>query len=118
MIREMILSLLFGCLPLPSIRKLIYPEKEFWDDVEIDVRSSNPVSFTLSSEIPTANIYLKITNKSQYLEAIFDRAILCVWINSDNGLGVVLKQVHIISKKRIKQKNKTLPIVKTNISFV
>ena len=104
MIKEVILSLLFSCLPLARIRKLIYGEKEFLDDIEIDIRASNPVSFTLSSEIPTANIYLRITNKSQYLEAIFDRAILCVWIDSDDGCQPILHEAHIISKKGIKQK--------------
>ena len=104
MIREVILSLLFSCLPLTRIRKLIYPEKEFLDDIEIDVRSSNPVSFTLNTQIPTANIWLKITNKSQYVEAIFDRAILSVWINSDDGFQPILHEAHIISKKTIKQK--------------
>ncbi len=104
MIKEVILSLLFSCLPVARIRKLIYGEKEFLDDIEIDVRASNPVSVTLSSEISTANIYLRITNKSQYLEAIFDRAILSVWINSDDGCQPILHEAHIISKKGIKQK--------------
>ena len=104
MIKEVILSLLFSCLPLARIRKLIYGEKEFLDDIEIDVRASNPVSFSLYSEIPTANIYLRITNKSQYLEVIFDRAILSVWINSDDGCQPILHEAHIISKKGIKQK--------------
>jgi len=104
MIREAILSLLFSCLRWAWIRKLIYNEKEFLDDIEIDVRSSNPVSFTLNTQIPTANIWLKITNKSQYLEAIFDRAILSVWINSDDGCQPILHEAHIISKKGIKQK--------------
>ena len=104
MIREVILSLLFSYLPLARIRKLIYGEKEFLDDIEIDVRASNPVSFTLSSEIPTANIYLKITNKSQYIEAIFDRAILSVWVSSKDGCQPILHEAHIISKKGIKQK--------------
>lgn len=104
MIREVILSLLFSCLRWAWIRKLIYNEKEFLDDIEIDVRSSNPVSFTLNTQIPTANIWLKITNKSQYLEAIFDRAILCVWIYSDDGFQPILHEAHIISKKGIKQK--------------
>ena len=104
MIREVILSLLFSYLPWARIRKWIYSEKEFLDDIELDVRASNPVSFSLSSQIPTANIYLRITNKSQYLEAIFDRAILSVWINSDDGCQPILHEAHIISKKGIKKK--------------
>ena len=98
------MSLLFSCMPWARIRKLIYGEKKFLDDIEIDVRASNPVSFSLGSNMPTANIYLRISNKSQYLEAIFDRAILRVWINSDDGQRPILNQMHIISKKTIKQK--------------
>lgn len=102
MIKEFILSLLFRLLPF--IRKWIYPEKEFLDDIEVDVRSSNPVSFTLSTQIPVANIWLKITNKSQYLETIFDRAVLSVWIRSDRGEQPILHQAHITSKTKIKKK--------------
>lgn len=104
MITEVILSLLFRYLSWARIRKLIYDEKEFLDDIEIDVRASNPVSFSLGSKIPTAGIYLRITNKSQYLEAIFDRAILGVWIYSDDGFQPIIHEAHIISKKTIKQK--------------
>ena len=102
MIKELILSLLFNFLPFT--KRLIYSQKKFEEDIEIDVRSSNPVSFTLSTEIPTANIYLKIINKSQYLEAIFNRAILSVWIRSNRGYQPILKQAYIISKRKIKQK--------------
>lgn len=104
MIKEVILSLLFNCLPVESIRKLVYREKKFLDDIEIDVRSTNPVSFTLSAEIPTANIYLKITNKSQYLEAIIDRAVLSVWVSSERGLRPIHHELHIISKQKIGKK--------------
>ena len=102
MIEEFILSILLRLLPFT--RKWIYSEKEFLDDIEIDVRASNPVSFTLSSEIATANIYLKITNKSQYIEAIFDRAILSVWVSSKDGCQPILHEAHIISKRTIKKK--------------
>ena len=100
---EFILSLLF-MIPSSFTKKLIYREKKFLNDVEIDVRSSNPVSFTLTSQIPTANIYLKIANKSQFLEAIFDRAVFTVWIRSDRGEQPILHQAYIISKTKIKQK--------------
>lgn len=100
---EFILSLLF-IIPISFTKKLISRERKFLNDVEIDVRSSNPVSFTLTSQIPTANIYLKITNKSQYLEAIFDRAVFSVWIKSDRGEQPILHQAHIMSKTKIKQK--------------
>lgn len=102
MIKEYILSLLLKLLPY--IRRWIYPEKEFLDDIDVDVGSSNPVSFTLTSQIPTANICLEITNKSQYLEAIFDRAVFSVWIRSDRGEQPILHQAYIMSKTTIKKK--------------
>jgi len=100
---EFILSLLFK-LPLSFTKKWIYPENEFSDDIEVDVRSSNPVSFTLSTDIPSSNIYLKITNKSQYLEAVFDRAVLSVWVSSEKGIQPLHNEVHIISKQTIGKK--------------
>lgn len=102
MIKEFILSILFKNLSF--VKKLIYPQKKFKDDIEIDVRSSQPITFTLGYRIPTSAIYLKITNKSQYLEAIFDRAILSVWLRHDKGFQPIIKQAPIIFKKSIRQK--------------
>jgi len=101
---EFILPILFNFRPFRKIKQWIYSEKKFVEDIEIDVRSTNPVSFTLTSQIPTANIYLKITNKSQYLEAIFDRAVLSLWLTSEKGTQPVHHEVHIISKQKIEKK--------------
>jgi len=89
---------------LPFMKRKIYPCKHFEDDVEIDVRSSNPIIFSLSCAIPVVNIWLKITNKSQYLDAVFDRGVFSLWVNSNEGGGPVFNQAHIISKKTIFRK--------------
>lgn len=104
MIKDLVMSILFSSVPIEKIKKWIYPEKEFEKDIEIDVRSTNPVSFNINSQIPSSSIYLKITNKSQYLEAIFDRAVLSVWVSSEKGIQPIENEVHIISKQKIGRK--------------
>lgn len=88
----------------PRLREKIYPKDEFIKDIEFDVRSSNPLSFSLNSEIPHASLYLKIINKSQYLEITFDRALLEIWIRSDRGSQPVIYQGKMISRQRIGKK--------------
>lgn len=68
------------------------------------MRSSNPLTFTLNSDIPHATLYLKIINKSQYLEITFDRALLEIWIKSDKSFQPVIYQGKMISRQRIGKK--------------
>ncbi|CAG1006078.1 MAG: hypothetical protein MPEBLZ_03227 [Candidatus Methanoperedens nitroreducens] len=88
----------------PWLRKRIYRKDKFVKDIEFDVRSSNPLTFILNSQIPHATLYLKIINKSQYLEITFDRALLEIWIRSDRGEQPVIYQGKMISRKRIEKK--------------
>jgi len=104
MVKDLVMSILFSSVPIEKIKKWIYPEKEFEQDIDIDVRSTNPVSFNINSQIPSSSIYLKVTNKSQYLEATFDRALLSLWLNSDKGTQPICNELHIICKKKIGRK--------------
>lgn len=88
----------------PWLRKKIYPKDEFVKDIEFDVRSSNPLYFSLNSQIPHVALYVKIINKSQYLEIIFDRALLEIWIRSDRGSQPVIYQGKMTSRQRIGKK--------------
>lgn len=88
----------------PLLRKKIYPKDKFVKDIEFDVRSNNPLTFTLNSDIPHATLYLKIINKSQYLEITFDRALLEIWIRSDRGDQPVIYQGNMMSRQRIGKK--------------
>jgi hypothetical protein len=104
MIKDLVMSFLFSCVPFKKIKKWIYPKKEFLEDIEVDVRSTNPVSFNINSDIPNSRIYLKITNKSQYLEIVFNRAIISVWLSSKKGTQPICHESHIISKENIGKK--------------
>jgi len=103
MVEELILSLLFRLLPLA--RKWIYSEGKFKHDIVLDTRSSNSISFSLNTEIPVARIWLKITNKSQYLDAVFDRAVLLsVRVHGKDGIREVMHYEPIISRTNIEKK--------------
>ncbi len=92
-------------LAIPIVNKIVYSETAFKNDITIDVNSSGPIRFNLTSEIPEASIFLKITNKSQYLKAIFDRATIDIWLNGDDGLRFIAKGIPFIEKVEIEKKS-------------
>lgn len=103
MIKELVFEILFN---MPKfVKRWIYSKKEFMNDVVIDTTSSNPISFSLNTEVPVARIWLKINNKSQYLDAMFDRAVLLdVYISGRGGQRCILHHKPIILRKRIPKK--------------
>lgn len=106
MIENFIFEGLFKILShtFPKISKKMYPKDKFRGDIEIDVRSTNPISFSLTSNIPTLNLYIKITNKSPYLDIYFDRAIFSVWIRSKHGYQPVIEEGYFLRKEKIKRR--------------
>ena len=89
---------------LPWLRKKIYPKGEFENDIEIDVRGSNPLNFSLNSDIPRVTLYLEISNKSQYIEMIIEKMFFSISINSDKGSQPVIYQGKMIVYQRIGKK--------------
>ena len=108
MLKNFISEVIFNVLSLQKIRdwikKKIYPLDQFQKDLTVDTRSSHPISFILNTDIPTVRIYLKIVNKSQYLNATFDRAVLSSLHVYSNGLRGILGQKSIMPRKTIKKK--------------
>lgn len=88
---------------LPQIAKKIYSQDKFMKDVEIDVRSTFPISFTLNSGIPEVNIYLKLINKSPYLNCFFDRAKFSLWLSSTHGTQPIIKEGWFLSKEKLQK---------------
>ncbi len=89
---------------LPWLQKKIYPEDEFKKDIEIDVRSVNPLAFCLTCNIPTVTLYLQIRSKSQYLEITIEKLFFDIWIRSDKGNQPVIHQGMMPSHQRIGKK--------------
>ena len=54
---------------IPWIKKLIYPEKKFRNDLILHIGKKYPVEFILNSSIPQCRIWLSIINLSQFLDA-------------------------------------------------
>lgn len=90
---------------LPIIKEKIYSKESFEKDIEIDVRSTNPISFCLTSQIPSASIYLKAINKSQYLDINLSGFISSIWLKHDKGYQPLTKSSIVIPKEEIKQKD-------------
>ncbi len=106
MINEIVSSILFKSIGrvFPYLQRKIYSKQEFERDIEIDVRSTNPISFSLNSEIPSANIYLKVDNKSQYLEIILRVSLTSLWLTHDKGSQPIIKEIRNFPEVQIKPK--------------
>lgn len=109
--KNIISEVFFNILSLQKIKdrikKKIYPFDQFKKDIIVDTRSSNPIIFILNTDIPIVHIWLSVTNKSQYLEAIFDRAELLSLHVHGNGLRCILSHKHIMPKKTIYKKGES-----------
>jgi len=105
MIPELILAVLIKILNkgFPSLAKKNYSESEFKEHIDIDVQSSNPIEISLNSELPKITIYLKITNKSPYLDVKLNRAVFSLWVRSDRGTQLLLNNFWILSPTYIKK---------------
>lgn len=106
LIREFIFQSIGGFLPW--LKKKIYPLYWFKKDIEFDVRSNDPVSFYTNSEIPYIDVYLKLTNKSQYLEISLDKALLDIRVRSDKGVDQIIRQGLILCQRVGKKETKEL----------
>jgi len=108
MFKNFISEVIFNLLSVQKIRdwirKKIYPYNQFKKDIIVDTRSSHPIRFTLNKEIPTVDIWLTVISKCQYLDAMFDTAILLSLDVHNNGLRHILSQKHIMPRKTIYKK--------------
>ena len=86
-----------------GLQKKIYPIKKLEEDIKIDVRSVNPISFELYN-IPVVIVYFEITNMSQYLTLTLDRLIFDLGLKSEHGTQPLLHKAHSVEKEEIKQK--------------
>lgn len=106
MIPDLAKEILFQSVGIiwPWLRRKIYPQNYFENDVIIKPRSDNPVIFSLNSEIPYGVIYFEIDSKSQYLDFWFDRALMTISVY--NPYHEILNDHIVISKKKILKKGR------------
>ena len=105
MIKEIFLTLVIKALSkgFPLLSKKIYSESEFKKHIDIDVQSSNPIEISLNREIPEIRIYIKITNRSPYLDVKLNRAVFSLWVNSNSGSQPLLDTFWVLSPTYIKK---------------
>lgn len=90
-----------------GLQKKIYPIDKLKQEIEIDVSSSNPITFSLHN-IPTVIIYFEITNLSQYLVLTLDRLIFDLWLHSEHEFQPLLHKAHFCEKTEIKKGKKSV----------
>ena len=87
----------------PYLAKKVYSKSEFKNHIDIDVCSSSPINISLNRGIPEITIYLKITNRSPYLDVKLNRAVFSLWVNSDRGSQPLFNHFWILSLTHIKR---------------
>jgi len=97
LIWQKLLSLLIKLVPGLVLRHLLKVD-QISRDLELDLRSSNPVDVVLESEIPSISIWLRCTNKAGATVRI-DRFLLEIWIDQPVIEGSILKPVTVLPKE-------------------
>lgn len=65
-------------LPRFLLKRLV-PTDSLIEEVDIDLRSTNPINFALSKKVPELSVWLRITNRS-LLEISLDRILMEIWV--------------------------------------
>ncbi len=104
---EFFTNIIFNWIGIISsrLKKYIYPLEKLKEDITIDVRSINPITFQLHN-IPVVTIYFTITNMSQYLALTLDRLIFELWLNSEHGTEPLFHKAPCLEKEEIKIKER------------
>jgi hypothetical protein len=102
MVVDFIKEVLFFCVPF--IQRLICKKNVFENDIKVTPRVSEPVIFNVTSEVPTADIYLNVENKSQYLEVGVPVISFSLWLHDDRGLHSLISQEYILMGEKISKK--------------
>lgn len=98
MILSSLLSMLIGILP-GKLASKIYKFSDLEKDIEFRLRSINPVTFSVSREIPCLELWFEIINKSPYTDITLDRLIFEIWDSQPLCLGNHLRKYRIKSRE-------------------
>jgi hypothetical protein len=87
---------------LPSfILSRLFSPRSIAAQVEIRLRSENPISLALGAEVPRIDLCFEISNFS-YLNLVLDRLLIDLWFGQPTFQGVVLKRYSISARKSVR----------------
>lgn len=84
-------------LPAFLLRIFLKPEKII-KQVHLELRSENPISINLSSEVPSIELFFNVTNISP-LDFILDRLLIEMWFGQPTFHQSVLKRYYIPARE-------------------
>lgn len=84
----------------PWIVRLIVSHKKVADQIEVDLRSSNPIDISFGSEVPRISIYFRISNLS-LVGVTLDRMLVDVWVGQPTLRGSVLRRYHLTKRTSV-----------------
>lgn len=94
-----VLETVLVILPRWLISYFIPPQK-IADQVNIDLRSNNPIDISFGSDVPNIQIYFEISNMSLF-NLVLDRLLIDVWIGQPALHGAILER-YDVPKRSIK----------------
>ena len=95
-----VLETLLTKLPRWLISYFISPQK-IADQMNIDLRSNNPIDISFGSDVPNIQIYFEISNMSLF-NLVLDRLLIIdVWIGQPTLHGAILER-YDVPKRNIK----------------
>ncbi len=83
-----------------AVRRWIYKEKKFREDIAVDVcNNSDAITIDMSESNPCIRIAFDIENKSEYLDIIFDRAEVSISVGYQIPGKIQIVMPHEIKKR-------------------
>lgn len=82
-----------GILPGWLARYFISSQK-IAGQVEIDLRSTNPINIDFETEIPSLSLYFRISNLSP-VDLVLDRLLIDLWVRQPTLRGAILQRYDI-----------------------
>ena len=90
---------IFQILPRTLSRLFISPKK-IAAQIEIDLRSSNPIDISFGGEIPDVSLYFRITNKGP-VDLELDRVLVDFWVGQPTIKGAILMRQNVRRRSTI-----------------
>src|SRR5713226_5921729 len=76
------------------IARWLLPPKRIAEQVEIDLRRTNPVTISLNAEVPNLDVWFRISNLSP-VNLTLDRLLIELWVGQPTLRGAILDRLEI-----------------------
>jgi hypothetical protein len=76
------------------LTRWLLPQTRIAEQVEIDLRRSNPINISLNSEVPCLDAWFRVSNLSP-VNLILDRMLIELWVGQPTLRGAILDRIEV-----------------------